>query len=125
MGSLGPQFAGDHISVSADRLDDIVPPERMTGIQVIKIDVEGFELRVLQGATRILEQSRPLVVFEFCDWAEARLPDGKAGDAQRFLMRLGFSVWRLHDWISGRPPLSEPVTNGSDMLIAAPGKDSK
>jgi FkbM family methyltransferase len=34
------------------------------GPSFIKIDVEGFELPVLQGASRILEQDRPLLMVE-------------------------------------------------------------
>ena len=33
-------------------------------LSFIKIDVEGFELPVLQGATRILQQDRPLLMVE-------------------------------------------------------------
>ena len=43
------------------RLDSLIGPE---GVDVMKIDVEGAELRVLEGSTRILDASRPTVMFE-------------------------------------------------------------
>lgn len=47
------------------RLDDFAEALRILGrIRLIKIDVEGAELQVLQGARRILDESGPLVLCE-------------------------------------------------------------
>lgn len=35
------------------------------GVSVIKIDVEGGELQILQGATRCIERERPFIVLEW------------------------------------------------------------
>ena len=51
------------IDVDIRRLDDLVDPE--DPVRLIKIDVEGAELGVLQGATRTLGRWQPVVVFEF------------------------------------------------------------
>lgn len=50
------------VRVRADRLDDVLPEIRA---DFIKIDVEGAELHVLEGASALLARSRPIVVFEF------------------------------------------------------------
>lgn len=34
-------------------------------IDLVKIDVEGFEIRVLNGASKLM-QNRPRIIFEFC-----------------------------------------------------------
>ena len=47
--------------VAALPLDHIVLPD----IDLIKIDVEGFEIRVLRGASKLL-RSRPRIIFEYC-----------------------------------------------------------
>ena len=48
--------------VEVRRLDDIVPAD--TGIDFIKIDVEGAEGEVLRGALRTIERCRPVIAFE-------------------------------------------------------------
>ncbi len=50
------------LSVQMERLDDIIP--RNIKIDLIKIDVEGAELQVLEGAREILKTHTPLVLFE-------------------------------------------------------------
>jgi FkbM family methyltransferase len=52
--------AGD-LEVKALSLDDFVIVEKNPHPQIIKIDVEGAEVRVLRGAQRVLETHRPLI----------------------------------------------------------------
>jgi FkbM family methyltransferase len=54
-----------HHVVKVERLSDIIERERLTSIRMIKIDVEGFEQKVLAGAEETLKGIRPdLIVFE-------------------------------------------------------------
>jgi len=60
----GPEHGGAEIetcTVALARLDDLLPDARP---DMIKIDVEGAELGVLQGALKLLARSRPVVAFE-------------------------------------------------------------
>jgi len=43
--------------------DDLLPPD-LSGSIAVKIDVEGFECRVLRGMARLIERSRPAVITE-------------------------------------------------------------
>ena len=87
-------------------------------IHFLKIDVEGFELDVLNGAGELLNRKNPpCVVFEFCDWAEARRSEHDVGAAQRFLLDRGFCIWRASDYDCGSP-ISTPIMTGGDMLVA-------
>lgn len=45
-------------------LDEIMSTHKLSAPRLMKIDVEGHEMAVLSGATRILEQHRPTLVFE-------------------------------------------------------------
>ena len=47
-------------TVPVVRLDD----EQLTGVDLIKIDVQGWELEVLRGAEQIIKQQQPWVIFE-------------------------------------------------------------
>jgi len=59
------------------------------------------------------------IAFEFLDWAEQRVPGHRPGDAQRFLLEMGFTLWELEDYRHGRPPLDRVLETGGCMLVAA------
>ncbi len=119
MGSLAPQFHVEPVEVEGVPLDTLLSDADLRRVDVLKIDVEGFERHVLEGAERLLRGTDPpLVVFEFTDWGEARVPGGAPGNAQRLLMDWGFSLWRLEDFGSDRPALNRPIERGSEMLVA-------
>ncbi len=50
------------IEVQTERLDDLIPED--IEIDLIKIDVEGAELLVLEGAHQTIGKHQPLVIFE-------------------------------------------------------------
>jgi FkbM family methyltransferase len=52
-----PEYITVQVSTLDEELQDLNP-------RVVKIDVEGAELSVLEGGRSVLSQSRPLVIFE-------------------------------------------------------------
>jgi len=66
MASLDPRgflgLPGRLIEVDIRTVDSLI--ERGTIVDLVKIDVEGFEDAVLRGMERILEESRPRIIFE-------------------------------------------------------------
>ena len=64
--SIGNQNGGSeiqHVSIKvADTVPEIAALERL---DLIKIDVEGFEFQVLLGLKQTLEKHRPRIIFEF------------------------------------------------------------
>ncbi len=65
--SLNAGFCGSHlesIRVPVVTLDDFVAEHRCGPIDLIKIDVETLEPRVLAGARRILRDDRPMIFLE-------------------------------------------------------------
>jgi FkbM family methyltransferase len=74
------------IVVPMKRLDDLVTAKT---VDVIKIDVEGAELGVLRGATRIVSENRPVIMFESAPGDQNRLGYTKE-DLWEFLARLGY-----------------------------------
>ena len=65
---INPDHPGDHrlsdegVPVAAVTIDEAVPPGYP--VALVKIDVQGAELRVLQGATAVLARGRPALFVE-------------------------------------------------------------
>lgn len=51
-------------SVPAVTLDDYCSINRIQRVDLIKIDTDGHELKVLRGARRTVEKNRPYIIFE-------------------------------------------------------------
>jgi FkbM family methyltransferase len=119
MGALSEQFGATPVEVQARTLDTVLSECGLDSVDLLKVDVEGFEVDVFAGAERLLTGDRPpRILFEFCDWAEARRASGHPGDAQRLLRDCGYRVWRLQELLRGRPPLKEVLTDGFEALVA-------
>ena len=54
--------------VRIERLDDVVGKLQLSKIDFMKIDVEGFEKQVLEGAGETIEKNKPVVVLEMNHW---------------------------------------------------------
>lgn len=51
-------------SPNTTKLDEFLPPLELGAVRVMKLDVEGAELGVLQGAVQTLKRDRPYLVIE-------------------------------------------------------------
>lgn len=52
----------DTLSVPVVRLDDVLA--NCTRVDVIKLDIEGYEYEAFQGATDLLARTKPVIIFE-------------------------------------------------------------
>jgi FkbM family methyltransferase len=122
MGSSAPQFHVSPIEIAAMSLDRILRENNVSEVAVVKVDVEGFEAHVFQGAMELLHSPhrRPRIVFEFCDWAEERAFPGKRGWAQEILMQNSYRLWTLSEFLAGGQPLAAPLREGFDSIVAIP-----
>jgi FkbM family methyltransferase len=64
-------------------------------VDVIKIDVEGFEWEVLQGAEKILERCKPCIFLEFSPIYYEKEYEGKSEHFITFLIEHGYSFYTL------------------------------
>jgi len=58
------ETSADIFEVQCKRLDDVVDHHKINRVDFIKIDVEGFELSVLEGAQHTIEEHSPLLLIE-------------------------------------------------------------
>lgn len=120
MGSLGAQFHEQPVAVPAQTLDSLLEKEGLHHVDLLKVDVEGYEQSVFKGAQRLLSApDAPILLFEFCDWAETRAAGGHAGNAQRLLWDYGYEIWHLSDFLGKkRGSCKEILVKGFAMLVA-------
>jgi FkbM family methyltransferase len=118
MGSSAAQFDVAPVMIPARPLDQILQDCGGARVGAVKVDVEGFEAHVFLGATELLGSAcPPVVVFEFCDWAEERAFPGHRGWAQQIMLDAGYDLWLLADLQNGLPPLGAPVTEGFHTIV--------
>ena len=65
--SLLAQEESEGIEVPVDTIDDLFKNDR---IDVLKIDVEGFELEVLKGGIDVLKKQQPVLIIEVSEQRE-------------------------------------------------------
>lgn len=84
-------LAGRGTPIYATTLDDIAP----TKIDALKVDVEGAEFRVLDGARETLRRDKPLIVMEYSCEMIQRVSDVDPGTALQEVVDLGYQLFLL------------------------------
>jgi FkbM family methyltransferase len=84
----------DHLSVTVDvdTLDELCKKDDVGRVDFIKIDVEGAELQVLQGAEGVIEAWRPAVLVEIEERHTARYGH-HADEVVKWLDKRGYAMY--------------------------------
>jgi FkbM family methyltransferase len=82
-----PEFITVEVSTLDAELDAVTP-------DVLKIDVEGAEVAVLEGAREVLKRARPRVIFEHV-YAAASLYGALAGAPWDLLSELDYEIFAV------------------------------
>lgn len=102
--------AGGGEQVRSSRVADIVPPEDAARLELIKIDVEGFEITALEGARELIAARLPTIMFEVEGAALAR--QGRVpADVYGFLAGFGYRFWKLDERARFVPVAGTPEGN--------------
>lgn len=96
--------AVDEVRVKLCQLDDLVPKDRP--IRIIKMDVEGAELKVCRGSRALLERWQPTVIFESTRSA-LKAFQSTPEPIYNFFNSLGYRVYIPEDFLNARESLSE------------------
>jgi FkbM family methyltransferase len=70
---------------------------------VLKIDVDGAEMRVLRGGAALLRKHRPIILTE--------VYERNADEATAFLHDLGYTLYQYENGESGKTPVSRTTYN--------------
>lgn len=96
------------------RSADLGSPAR---IDLMKIDVQGLEAKVLQGARQVLERFRPVIVCEFEErWL--RGTGTSSVELKRMLSEMGYTTNRVSS--AGLVPVAADQAHGFENLILVP-----
>jgi FkbM family methyltransferase len=106
VGYLTDETTADTIRVPTLSLDDYAERNNLRSLALIKMDIEGAEVRALQGAARVLRTLRPIVAIEYNRAALALAGTSwqaldallEAADYNRYTFRDRFVQLRLSDW---------------------------
>jgi len=84
----------DLVEVEVTSLDAVVNASGLRRLDLVKIDVQGYEMSVLEGMRAQIERFAPAIIFEYEDWAW-----GKAGrdfqDACDLFSQHAYSLWQI------------------------------
>ena len=92
---MGPRSEiGDGIVVKQVKLDTIIP--KSTKIDVIHLDLEGYEFEALKGAKEIIERDKPIIVLEI---------DSRAVDYNNFMESINYK------------PIKQLIYNSNENMV--------
>lgn len=91
------------IEVATERLDAVLTAEQQ--VDLIKIDVEGGELLVLEGAVNTLRTKRPLVIFEH-GLGASDCYGTKPGQVFELFRNCGYNVTTMQNWLRNAKPFT-------------------
>lgn len=79
-------------------IDDYVQQNNIGEVNLLMIDVEGSEIKVLEGAKQMLQQYKPVVVFEthslYNDWSNGL----ENSDSVKLVTSLGYEVFAVREF---------------------------
>ncbi len=94
----------EQITVDVKKLDDIIPSH--TKISFIKIDVEGGELAVLEGAVNIIKKDKPIITFEF-GLGGSNFYNTNATDVFNFFQSMSYQLYDYTSYLNQSQPYSQ------------------
>lgn len=83
--------AGSQTLISGGDLPVVRLDDELSQADFIKIDVEGMELEMLEGASRLIQTSRPVVLFEV-NLSQLRAHGASVSALQRFFSARGYRL---------------------------------
>ncbi len=94
-------------TIEVDTIDNIIAEKKISKPDIIKIDVEGYELKVLKGAEKTLQKYKPILFIELDD-ENLKEQHSSALSLVQYLDGLGYTI-----------------SNASKNILISPNTDFK
>ncbi|HEV7781810.1 MAG TPA: FkbM family methyltransferase [Chitinophagaceae bacterium] len=90
-------------------IDDYMTQNKVGKVDLLMIDVEGSEIKVLEGAVEMLKQHKPVVVFEthslYDDWSKGL----ENSNSVKLMKSLGYEVFAVREFHQNINTTAMPV----------------
>ncbi|MBS1503818.1 MAG: FkbM family methyltransferase [Bacteroidetes bacterium] len=96
--------------------DDLPQIQTLKRLDVVKVDVEGFEFQVLKGLEKTLEKFRPRILFEF-DQGYWRSNGHSITECYDFLKRLGYRLFQVQPFCAELIGSADEINGGYLLCI--------
>lgn len=117
--AAGSNYECERIQIDVTTLDNLVAQGRIApACGVVKIDTDGYDLKVLQGGRSFIQSCRPVIFGEFSahclKWHGQTIEDVRA-----FAAELGYRVWAAagHDPITFRASFDNEKFSQDLLLV--------
>ena len=108
--------AREEYEVEVVAVDSLFTQSGMPKVDVIKIDVEGFEIEVLKGAAKVIAAHQPLILIEVVN-ALLENKQTSAAEIGAILQENGYTCF---DAANGKPRLVDLMSEHSSNVFAVP-----
>ncbi len=109
--------SGQVVEVPCLTLDSLIETESLTSVDFLKLDAEGHELNVLQGARQLLKTFAPVILYENIAGAQ-----GSNLEVAEFLVQQGYELNIYQPYLKQLVPLNSLAELGGQLNIVATPK---
>jgi FkbM family methyltransferase len=78
-------------------LDGLMEKEKLPRVDFIRADVEGAEIRLIEGGKKTIERDLPSLLIEIHPFSLQRNFGSSAEDVRDYFIKLGYRMWQLND----------------------------
>lgn len=100
-----PNEKDTQITIETDLLDNVLPKDLR--IDFIKIDVEGAEWLVMDGARKLIKNFQPTIVFEHGIGGADVYGIHPTQVYELLKQDCGLNIYTMKNWLKGRPPFTK------------------
>jgi FkbM family methyltransferase len=123
--ALGSTYECERIQIEVTTIDDLLSSGRIgADCGVMKIDTDGYDLKVLYGARSLLGRCRPVIFGEFAAGCLA-WHGQTVDDVQRFATDMDYEVWAATEHDTRRFSRSFDSASFQQDLLLVPSEKSQ